>query len=1202
MYHERMTSEKSSSISSRNRHIETQNARPTIGYLAPRIGNNVSEAYWRGVVDAAEKRGANLICFAGDQLRDAAGFSSPANVVYDLASPQVLDGLVSWASSVGGMLKDEEVARFHLRYHPLPIVSITLPMEECPTVSIDSYAGMRALVIHMIEAHDCRRLAFVRGPENHYYAQERYHAYLDVLQERGIPFDAALVAPPVDWKAGAKAARMLLDERGLRPRTDFDVVVAASDRLAYGALQTLQARGIRVPGDVAAVGFNDSRESQLTTPPLTSVALPFYEQGKRAVEILLAKLAGEKVPELTMLQSRLMVRQSCGCPSRSATLAKERPLETKPNQGLAARRNDILAESLPALEACGEIAKRTEDLITAFYGEMTGDAHDLFLPALENVLQQAVTAEGDVAAWHVFIAILRSKALPYLDTPKRLQAEDLFGQAHVLIGEASQQAQAYEEWQAEKHSDSLRQISQALITTFDIDKLANMLAEQLPQIGIDSCYLALYEDSQSPLDQARMILAYTEQGRVRLEPNGRRFPSSQLAPQGLLPHHRRHSLVVEPLYLEQEQIGFVLFEIGPRDGTIYEVLRGAISSALKGALLFRAASEAQAAAEKADRIKTRLLANVSHEMRTPLNIILGYTTEALDSPNPYGITPPPALLSDLDHIQRSAEHQLRVINDLLDLSRAEINELDLYLEPLDPRPLLEEVFRSLADRAATDGDVVWHLRLPERLPLIQADPVRLRQILLNLLSNAVKFTAQGHITLGAQVSPPHLHIWVEDTGIGIPPDQQERIFEPFVTAELGHRRLDGVGLGLSITRRLVALHSGSMTLDSQPGQGSTFHIYLPLPSLSEPMPQFHEPAQPVLLVISSSEHPAVEIVEFSERRGIKMHRLQAGDDLDKMLAKVQSAVVAWDLTSACPGDWAIVRRLHNHPRLSQSPFILYDGQLQKGHPDLTAGLTSFAVKPARPQTLLNIIETAAPSASIGSILIVDDDARARELYRDIVTQGLPGCPVRTTSDGESALAMMVQEIPSLVILDLMMPGLDGFDLLDRMRADPQTRRGPVVILSGRLLNLEDVKRLEKHALVTLQSKGILSEAEIVATLHRALFDDDALPQQTSALVKRAVAYLHQNYTRPLARWEIAGAIGVSEDYLSRVFHRELGLSPWDYLNRYRIEQAKRLLRQTNNTIGAIASQVGFKDQLYFSRVFRKMTNLSPSAFRKNPVP
>lgn len=1178
----------------------SSNKRTMIGFLTANIHIGAARTVWAGIVDAAEKYNVNLICFPGGGLRSTEAFEAQRNVIYDLAQVDYLDGLVIWSSTVGGALTPAEIVDFHRRYDPLPMVTLARPMENIPTLLIDSYEGMRALVTHLIEVHGCHRLAFIRGPESHYYAQERYRAYLDVLEEYGIALDLELVTRPVHWEAGAEATRDLLNERGLRPGVDLDAIVAVSDLLALDVLRTLQARGIRVPGDVAVVGFNDSKEGQLAMPPLTSVALPFYEQGEWVVETLLAQIAGEQVPTRVALPSRLIVRQSCGCPSQPLALAKAGSVQanSKPYRELGAQRDNILNQTVQALGASNGIAGKVDPLLTAFCAELNGDAHT-FLPTLENVLQWVITTGGDVAACHAAVSALRRNALPYLDAVRQLQAEDLFGQARVLIGEAAQKAQAYKQRQAEQRAEMQREISQALITTFDIDRLTDVLAERLPHIDIASCYLALYENPESSLDWSRLVLAYTEQGRVKLEPGGRRFPSRELTPEGLLPHNRRYSLIVEPLYSGEDQIGFALFEIGPRDGIVYEVLRGTISSALKGALLYRAALDARAAAEKADRIKTRLLANVSHEMRTPLNIILGYTEDALSSPNPYGITPPPALLSDLDHIQRSAQHQLRVINDLLDLSRAEIDELDLYLRLYDPRPLLEETFHSVADHAATKGDVALHLQLPDRLPLIQADPVRLRQILLNMLSNALKFTDQGHITLGAQVSPPHLHIWVEDSGIGIPPEQQERIFEPFVTAEQDHRRRDGVGLGLSITRRLVALHCGSMTLDSQPGRGSTFHVYLPLPSLSKPMPQFRGTARSVLLLISASDSPAAEIVEFSKRQGMEIRRLQAGDDLDTLLTEIQSAVVAWDLSSACPGDWDIARRLHNHPRLCQSPFVLY-GQTQTGDAALAVGLTSFTVKPAREQTLLDLINAAAPSASSGSILIVDDDAQAAELCRDIVTKGLPGRPVRTASDGAAALAMMAQEVPSLVILDLMMPGMDGFDLLDRMRAEPRTRQVPVVILSGRLLNLEDVKRLERHALVTLQSKGILSEAEIISALHRALFGGDALPQQTSALVKRAVAYLHQNYARPLARWEIADAIGVSEDYLSRVFHRELGLSPWDYLNRYRIEQAKQLLRYTSATIRAIACQVGFKDQLYFSRVFRKLTGLSPSTFRKHP--
>ncbi len=1171
----------------------------TIGFLAGNIHLGVAQYLWPGVVDAAQKQNVNLICFPGGELGVCDGFEAQRNVLYDLIDTERLDGLVSWSSTIGGRLEAAELSGFHQRCAPLPMVGLAQPAEGMPTLLIDSYHGMRALVVHLIQVHGHRRLAFIRGPEGHYYAEERFRAYTDVLREHDIAFDPNLVTRPVHWEAGAEAIQMLLDERRLRPGSNFQAVMAVSDLTALSALKALQMRGVRIPGDVAVVGFNDSMEGRLTTPPLTSVALPFYEQGAQAVGALLAQIAGEPVPQQVLLPSSLVVRQSCGCPSEAVVQAAVGPVQmSSASLSVAfahgARRDNLLAEMTQAAGGSVEAAAWAAQILYAFRTDLGDESSNLFLPALENVFRLVTAADGDVTVWHRVVSILRRYALPHLDPQARSRCEDLCGQARIVIGDVAQRALAYQQLRAERQSETLREIGQALITTFDVDRLANALAELLPRLGIASCYLSLYENPAASLDYARLILAYTEQGRIELEPGGRCFPSRQLAPRELWPA-RRCSYVVEPLYFHEEHIGFVLFEIGPRDGTVYEALRGHISSALKGALLFREAQAARFAAEKADQIKTRLLSNVSHELRTPLNIILEYTQDALSSSTPYGITPSQSLLSTFQHIQNSAEHQLRVINDLLDLSRAEIDELDLYPELLDPQPLLEEAFHSIADHAAA-SEVNWQLALPERLPLIQADPVRLQQILLNLLSNARKFTHTGRVALGAQVSPPYLHIWVQDTGLGIPLDQQERIFEPFATFEYDQRPPEGIGLGLSITRRLVALHGGLMTLDSQPGQGSTFHVYLPLPSLSERPASAPETAQPVLLLISTTGQPAAEIVEMSQRLGLAIRHVQAGDDPDLVLANVQPAGLAWDLASAGPGDWAVAHHLRNHPRLCQLPFILY-GQERDGAA-LTVGVTSFIVKPLSGQTLLETIQAACPTEYIGPILIVDDDPEARALHQQLAAQGLPGYSICTANDGAGALAVMAEQTPSLVILDLMMPGLDGFDVLDRMRADPRTRHVPVVILSSKLLNLDDVRRLEQHARVTFQSKGILSDAEAIAALNQALFGADTLPQHTSTLVKRAVAYLHQNYTRPLARWEIAKAIGVSEDYLSRLFHQELGLSPWDYMNRYRIYQARLLLSSTDESIWSIARKVGFKDRAYFSRVFHKLTGVSPKSFRE----
>jgi len=1179
-----------------------QRVRPTVGLLTTEIFYPLYyRLLWSGVADAVQELDANLLCFPGGMLRDPEGFRAQSNVIYDLVNAENVDGLVITSGNLSIPVGPEEMRDFCERYRPLPMVSIGLALGDIPSVMVDDSKGMRDVMVHLIEAHGYRRIAFIQGPEDHQEVRRRFRTYAEVLAEHGLSLDADLVVPgKFDRASGLEAVHLLLDERG----AEFEAIVTLDDNTALGAMEALQARGMRVPGDVAVVGFDDALdEVRFATPPLTTVRYPYYDLGRRAVEMVLAWLEGAQVPERVGVPTRLVVRQSCGCLDAAVMRAMAGPVVrtgVRPGADLAAQRQEIVSGMVQAARTplVGVDQDWAEQLLDAFSVELEGRATGVFLRKLGEVLCQVVAAGGDVAVWQEVLSVLRCQALPCLGGEMLSQAEDLWQRARLVIGEMARRVQAYQGWQAEQRARTLREIGEVLTTTLDVAELMDMLARHLPQLGVPSCFLSLYENPKSPADRSRLILAYDEQGRVQLEEGGRSFPSRQLVPDGMLPHDRRYSMVVEALYFREDQLGFALLEAGPQEGIVCEALRGQISSALKGALLLEEALEARSAAEKANQLKTRLLANVSHELRTPLNTIIGYTDLALDSPNPYDMELPSTLLRDLQHIHGSAEHLLRVINDLLDLSRAEIDELDLYQEIIELRPFLEEAFHSIADSASQD-EVTWHLQLPERLPVIQADPFRLRQVLLNLLSNARKFTEKGQIVLGAEVTPPHLHIWVQDTGIGIPPDQQERIFEPFVAVERAPRRLEGIGLGLSITRRLVALHRGSMSLESQLGQGSVFHVYLPLPSLSDQPASLPMSARPVLLLISNHDQPAAEIVELSRRRGSEILQLKAGDDVDGMLAGIQPTLVAWDLSHVSTGDWMVIQRLCRHPYLSQVPFLLY-GQEQGDKSVLPVGLTNLVTKPVSGKTLLEAINALRPPRAVGPILIVDDDPQTRELYRGVVEKGLPGYPLRTADDGLAALASMAEETPSLVILDLMMPEMDGFEVLDRMRADERTHQVPVLILSGRQLTFDDVKRLERHARVTFQSKGILSEDEAVASLHRVLFGSDTLPPHTGALVKRAVAYLHQNYDRPISRREVAEAIGVSANYLSEVFRRELGLSPWEYLNRYRIRQAKELLRRTDDTITAVALRVGFNDPSYFGRVFRKLTGLSPSAYRDRP--
>ena len=619
--------------------------------------------------------------------------------------------------------------------------------------------------------------------------------------------------------------------------------------------------------------------------------------------------------------------------------------------------------------------------------------------------------------------------------------------------------------------------------------------------------------------------------------------------------------------------------------------------AMQNAELFDDALRARERAEKADRLKTRLLANVGHELRTPLNVILGYSQSALAVPNPYSLEFPPELRCDLERIYHSGEHLLHIINDLLDLSRAEIGELHLFPETIATHSFLEEVFHSMAD-TASQNDVTWRLSLPERLPVIHTDPVRLRQILLNLLHNAAKFTLGGEIVLAAEVSPPHLHIWVQDTGIGISIELQERIFEPFVTGEHTDRHREGIGLGLSITRRLVALHGGSMTLESQPNQGSTFHIYLPLPNLSDQPLASLEATRPVILLITDRDHPADAIVQLGRQQGLEIRRLHASDDLNTLLQEARPAALAWDLSDASAADWMLIERIRIHPQLCHLPLILY-GQEAGETPGLCMGITNILMKPANGKTLVDAIMALRPLGATGPILIVDDDPEARAIYHRLATEALPGYTVCSAENGKVALDWLVEETPSLVILDLLMPEVDGFTVLEKMRANFKTRQVPVLVMSGRMLSYKDVQRLDYKGVV-FQSKDLLSVEEAVACLQKLLGGRDLLAQPTSRVVKHTLAYLHQNYSRHLSRQEIAGEVCVSEHYLSKIFRQEIGLTPRECLNRFRIVRAKELLCSTADSITSIAAQVGFDDSAYFSRVFRKYVGQSPKAYRQQP--
>ena len=382
-------------------------------------------------------------------------------------------------------------------------------------------------------------------------------------------------------------------------------------------MRALQARGIHIPGQVAVVGFDDDTGSDSVIPPLTTVSLQGYEQGRQAVEMLLTLLESGQVPEQVNAPLKLVIRQSCGCVNLAVAQAAAGPIivQDKPIEAVEiAQRENMLSEMRQAAGTAVEGLDPgwAEQLLEAFFADLKADQPGAFLSALDGVLRQVIAASGQVAAWGNVISALRRCVLPYLaDSPMLRRAEDLWQQAQVMVGEAAQQAQRYQAAQVKQQAQVLNEIRAVLITTFDLAALMDTLAQQLPRLGIPGCYLSLYEHPARPTETSRLILAYDERrGRLESEAGKQVFPSRYLAPEGMLPRNRSYSMVVEALYFREEQLGFVLFEVGPRDGPIYDALREMISSALQGALLVRRVKERSAELARQQYILDTFMENV----------------------------------------------------------------------------------------------------------------------------------------------------------------------------------------------------------------------------------------------------------------------------------------------------------------------------------------------------------------------------------------------------------------------------------------------------------------------------------------------------------------------------------------------------------------------------------------------------------------
>ena len=489
--------------------------------------------------------------------------------------------------------------------------------------------------------------------------------------------------------------------------------------------------------------------------------------------------------------------------------------------------------------------------------------------------------------------------------------------------------------------------------------------------------------------------------------------------------------------------------------------------------------------EAGARLKSEFLANFSHEIRTPLNAITGYC-ELLTRDEGARLTPHGR--RDLSVIKSNARTLLALINDILDLSKIEAGRAEIVKEAVDLEQLVDECLASV--REILKGKEVT-LSADLGLRDVFSDPLKLRQILLNLLSNAAKFTDAGEIVLTARAQGSTLEVVVEDTGSGIPDDQLAFIFDKFRQVDgSARRRVGGTGLGLAIVKEVTQLLGGTITATSTLGRGSRFTLALPdaidaasatRRDVQDPSGLIAPPLDGPFTVLIIDDDLMVQHLLRGHLESEQFRVLSATDGVEglTLAREARPTVIILDIHLPRLDGWTVLSELKSDPALAGIPVVMMSVEEQRAR-GFSFGACEYLVKPVEPDRLVSVVRRAMLPAG-GDVLVVDDDGDTREMVsRHLRRAGYTTVEAR---DGDEALVRARVLTPGLVILDLLMPGLDGFEVLRTLRSEGMTM--PVVVLTGKTL-VADEERILREGLARVVQKGGMALDAVLREAKRLL--------------------------------------------------------------------------------------------------------------------
>ncbi|MBN2440162.1 MAG: substrate-binding domain-containing protein [Spirochaetales bacterium] len=559
----------------------------TIGIIIDWIGTPYHVNIFSGIYDYAKNLDVNILSFVTGRLNSTDEWEKCRNIFFEFIDDHNIDGLIVFASSIGNLTGHAAVGELLENSFHMPMVTLGEKYPGIPCVTIDNNTSYRKLLEHLLVVHKYKKIGYIGGPQGNSDSEERFSIYREMLGKYNIPYDDKYIFHG-DFRieTGQEAVRVLIDEHKIAP----EVIVSANDTMALGVFQELRKRRIIIPDKIALVGYDDVEISQYIQ--LTTVHQPLYEEGMIAAEMLMKIFNGEEPKEIISLTPRLIVRESCGCilpynlmqPEFKNQRSSKSFTEFLQNRNILIKQleNDIITEEKDR----GILTQWIKELLDVIAEEHYSNKKNLFLIRLKKILYWSLYEPDAIVVLKDIILKLKTIICSELqNTNFQGRWIERFEQAEGMIKEATHRAVTFTKILYDYKLESINDFGETLSGCVDLKKLMDILYQELPSLGINRCYISIYEDPDQPLTISKLLLAFDEEKRFPIDLNGIQFSTLSLLPPGILPRYTKYHLIVQSLFLGYDHIGFVIFELGAEDLQTYEILRSKLSIALRRTLM-----------------------------------------------------------------------------------------------------------------------------------------------------------------------------------------------------------------------------------------------------------------------------------------------------------------------------------------------------------------------------------------------------------------------------------------------------------------------------------------------------------------------------------------------------------------------------------------------------------------------------------------